>query len=291
METVLITGASSGLGLSALNSLIDLNLKIISLRRSVPKDIKPHPKVEYVQGDITINASIDKHLWGATSILHFAGLTHSSDCKKYYEVNAEGTSNLIQRAESSYVNRFIYVSTQAVGLKGGEYSHSKEIAEKYIKRSKLNWTILRPSEIYGDNILGTVHTMQRIVEKLPIVPIFGNGMYSMNPLHLCDFTDFVKKVINDNKVTSFSKIYTLCGPHEISFLEFAKILISSFGKNKRIFHLPENLVKASFLIGSIMGFHKFVPDQISRLKMRKCHDITLAKNDYDFQPRSFEYKR
>lgn len=291
MKKILITGCSSGLGLNSLNSLVDLDLKIISLSRTIPSGIKPHPKVEYVQGDITEINSLQKDLWGATSVLHFAGLTHSSKSKKYYEVNAEGTSNLIQRAESSYVKRFIYVSTQAIGLKGGGYSHSKEIAEKYVKRSKLNWTILRPSEIYGDNILGTVHTMQRIVKKFPIVPIFGNGMYSMNPLHLCDFTDFVKKIINDDEVTSFSKIYTLCGPHEISFLEFAKILISSFGKNKKIFHLPENLVKASFIICTLMGFHKFVPDQISRLKMRKCHDITLAKNDYDFQPRSFEYKR
>ena len=291
MKKILITGGSRGIGFNTLNSLVDLDLKIISLSRTIPSDIKPHPKIKNVKGDITKISSLQKDLWGATTVLHFAGLTHSADFKKYFEVNAEGTLNLIQRAETSNVNRFIYVSTQAIGVKGGAYSHSKEIAEEHIKKSKLNWTILRPSEIYGDNILGTVHTMQCIVKKFPIVPIFGNGMYSMNPLHLFDFTEFIKKVINDNEKTSFTKIYTLCGPHEISFLEFAKILICSFGKNKRIFHFPENSIKAFFLICKLMKINKFVPDQISRLKMKKSHNITLAKNDYDFRPKSFNYKR
>lgn len=288
MKKILITGGSRGIGFNTLKSLVDLDLKIISLSRTIPSDIRPHPKIEYVQGDITEITSLQKDLWGATSVLHFAGLTHSSDSKKYYEVNAEGTSNLIQRAETSNVNRFIYVSTQAIGLKGGAYSHSKEIAEKHIKNSKLNWTILRPSEMYGDKIFGTVHTMQYIVKKFPIVPIFGKGMYSLNPLHIFDFTKFVKKLINDDGKTSFSKIYTLCGPYEISFLEFANVLISSFGKNKRILHVPENLVNAFLLICSLMEIKKFVPDQISRLKMRKSHDITLANNDYTFRPKSFK---
>ena len=126
METILITGASSGLGLSALNCLINKNVKIISLRRAIPRDIKSHPKIKDVQGDITEITSLQKDLWGATSVLHCAGLTHSSDSKKYYK-NAEGASNLIKRAEVANVRRFVYVSTQAIGKEGGFYSHSKKL--------------------------------------------------------------------------------------------------------------------------------------------------------------------
>ena len=70
MQNVLITGASSGLGLSALNSLINLDHKIISLGRNPNSHIKYHPKIKHVRGDITAIDSLQKNLWGATSILH-----------------------------------------------------------------------------------------------------------------------------------------------------------------------------------------------------------------------------
>lgn len=289
METVLITGASSGLGLSALNSLIDLNLKIISLRRSVPKDIKPHPKVEYVQGDITINASIDKHLWGATSILHFAGLTHSSDCKKYYEVNADGTSNLIRRAEAANVKRFVYVSTQAIGLKGGAYSHSKEIAEKHIKESSLNWTILRPSEVYGLEVDDSIESLCRFIRSTRVVPIIGNGQYTLNPLHINDFVSFTTDLQKCGSNKSYYKVYQLAGPSPTSFKAFCKKHSNFHNHKQTIIHLPVFFCKLILYLCSKAKLTSITPDQIDRLRMIKNNDISLAASDYFFAPREFSH--
>jgi len=289
LETLLITGASSGLGLFTLNFLINQNLKIISLSRSVPRDIKSHPNIEYVQGDITNFASLQRDLWGATSVLHFAGLTHSSDRKKYYQVNAQGTSNIIKRAEIASVKRFVYVSTQALGKKGGSYSHSKEIAERYLIKSSLKWTILRPSEVYGLNLEGPVESLCRLIRSTNILPIIGDGQYTLNPLHVEDFAHFTAKLQTCNSEKSYYRIYQLAGPSPISFEAFCKEHARSHNHNLTVIHLPVFLSKLILYLSSKAKLTAITLDQIDRLRMIKNNDISLAASDYFFSPRKFSH--
>ena len=289
METVLITGASSGLGLSALNSLINLDHKIVSLGRTHSKNINYHPKIKYVRGYITEIASLQKGLWGATSVLHFAGLTHSSDSRKYYEVNADGTSNLIKKAETSNVNRFIYVSTQAIGMKGGAYSHSKEIAEKHIKKSKLNWTILRPSEIYGMKLEDSIESLCRLIRSTRVLPIIGDGQYTLNPLHIEDFTRFTIDLQTCGSTKSYYKVYQLAGPCPISFMAFCKKHSKFHNHKQTMIHLPVFLCKLILYLCSKANLTSITLDQIDRLRMIKNNDISLAASDYFFAPREFSH--
>ena len=99
-----------------------------------------------MKADITIKDSINKELWGATEVFHMAGATHEKITDNYYLNSVETTKLLIDLAIKNNVSRFIYLSTQAIGKIGGAYSHSKQLAEDYLKHSRLNWTILRPSE-------------------------------------------------------------------------------------------------------------------------------------------------
>ena len=289
METLLITGASSGLGLHTLNYLVNKNLRIISLSRAVPSDIKSYPNIEYVQGDITNFATLQKDLWGATSVLHFAGLTHSSDRKKYYQVNAEGTSNLIKRAEDANIKRFVYVSTQALGKEGGPYSHSKEIAERHLIKSSLKWTILRPSEVYGLNLEGPVESLCRRIRSTNILPIIGDGQYTLNPLHIEDFAHFTTKLQTCSSKKSYYKIYQLAGPSPVSFESFCKEHARSQNHNLTVIHLPIFLSKLILYLSSKAKLTAITLDQIDRLRMIKNNDISLAASDYFFSPRKFSH--
>lgn len=289
MKKILITGGSRGLGLNCLKSLVDLDLKIMSLCRVMPSDVKSQSKIEYVQGDITKITSLQKDLWGATSVLHFAGLTHSSDCKKYYKVNAEGTSNLIQRAEASNVGRFIYVSTQAIGVKGGAYSHSKEIAEKLIKKSNLRWTILRPSEIYGLKLEDSIESLCRLIRSTRVLPVIGDGHYTLNPLHIEDFTRFTTKIQTCESTKSYYKVYQLAGPCPISFKAFCKKHAKFHNHKQTIIHLPVFLCKLILYLCSKANLTSITLDQIDRLLIIKDNDISLAYSDYRFTPREFSH--
>jgi NADH dehydrogenase len=289
LKKILITGGSKGIGFNTLKSLLDLNLEIISLSRTIPNDIKPHPKIKYVKGDITEISSLQKDLWGATSVLHIAGLTHSFNIRKYYEVNAEGTSNLIQRAETSNVKRFIYVSTQAIGVKGGAYSHSKEIAEKNLIESSLKWTILRPSEIYGLRLEDSIESLCRLIRSTRVLPIIGDGQYTLNPLHIEDFTSFTTKLQTCDSAKSYNKIYQLGGPCPISFKAFCKKHSKFHNHKQTIIHLPVFFCKLILHLCSKANLSSITPDQIDRLRMIKNNDISLAASDYFFSPREFSH--
>ena len=75
---------------------------------------------------------------GGYKYIALAGLTHSSNIKKYYEANAEGTLNLIKKAEAANVKRFVYISTQAIGLKVELTVTLKKLQKNILKNR--NWT-------------------------------------------------------------------------------------------------------------------------------------------------------
>jgi len=289
LKKILITGGSRGLGLNTVKSLAQLNFKIISLRRSKNKDMYSHPNIEYVFGDITDIQTLNENLWGTSTAIHLAGLTHSSDTKKYYEVNADGTSNLIQRAKTSNLKRFIYVSTQAIGLEGGSYSHSKEIAEKHLMKSSLKWTILRPSEIYGLKVEDSIESLCRFILSSRIVPIIGDGQYTLNPLHVDDFVRFITDLLNCESDKSYHKIYQLAGPSPTSFKAFCKKHSQFHNHKQSVIHLPVFFCKLILYLCSKANLTSITLDQIDRLRMIKNNDISLAVSDYFFAPRKFSH--
>ncbi len=58
-----------------------------------------------------------------------------------------------------------------------DYGKSKKEAEELVRSSGLDYTILRPTLIYGKGSLGMEHTVEYI-KRIPfLVPIVGSGNF------------------------------------------------------------------------------------------------------------------
>jgi nucleoside-diphosphate-sugar epimerase len=86
----------------------------------------------------------------AEAVIHVAGVINTHDPMGFHLGNVEGTLALIEVAIASGVPRFVYVSSLAAREpKLSKYGASKAHAEKLVKASGLDWTIVRPPAIYG----------------------------------------------------------------------------------------------------------------------------------------------
>ena len=194
MRRILITGGNGNICKNFLKNYTISNTKFVVLTRN-PSPVSSHRDIEFIKFDFLRSNGLEEKLWNANEIVHMAGVTHEKDPNKYFEVNCGFTEKLVNLAKLNKITRFIYMSTQAVGKKGGAYSQSKEIAEKIVKESNLNWTILRPSEIYGNECKSSIETVDQFIINSKFVPIIGAGNYMINPLHIDDFINFFKSVI------------------------------------------------------------------------------------------------
>lgn len=288
IKRVLITGGNGTIGSELLLEFAKCEFQCLLLRRDIEENIDiANTNFVQVNGDIADIQSLDKDLWGATHVIHLAGLTHSLSPKKYFRINYHGTTNLVRIAEKCKAKRFFYISTQAIGKEGGAYSHSKQLAEDSIKKTTLDWTIIRPSEIYGEKIKSSIDSMVKLIKSLPIIPVIGNGKCTFNPLCIRDFTDFIYKLVQDDGNKAVHKTYTVTGPKKFNYIELIDSICSPIGKKKRTLFIPIIAIKALIYISSFLRIMELVPDQLPRLTMDKKHDITAAIRDYDFKPTSY----
>ncbi|VAX29025.1 hypothetical protein MNBD_NITROSPINAE05-960, partial [hydrothermal vent metagenome] len=181
---ILLTGASGGFGKRLIPALMARekgNLRV--LKHRAPVEL---PGSEQVSGELGDLDSLMTATSGIDTVIHLAALTHSPDRENYFEVNARGTKNLITACVRNKVTRFLYMSSGAAHPEGGAYSESKLQAENIVKESGLQWTILRPREVYGTGGKEGVNQLIRWVRKWPVIPVVGNGCYAMSPVFLED---------------------------------------------------------------------------------------------------------
>ena len=282
MKNVFITGGTGKIGQMLVKSLLDAECDITLLSRTVPKDLFEE-KVNVIKGDLLASESYSSSLKNIDTVLHMAGLTHTNDVSRYYDVNSNGTLHLIEACKKYGVKRFVYVSTRAIAADGGDYSSSKLLAEKHVQESGLNWVIIRPSEVYGASSKEGIDGLLKALKTLPIIPIMGNGKYRIAPVYVKDVVSFVRDILErDNLVC---KIYTIAGPEVFAYVQFIDKVLKLKNLKRIKIYLP---VVFCMVISKVLSWifkDKFLAvDQIPRLLSEKSSDIYLAKQDLGFNP-------
>jgi len=149
---------------------------------------------EIVNGDVRSPDSLARLFDGArgATVFHAAGVIHPSrGVKQFYQVNVEGTRNLLAAASKAGARRFVHVSSNSpIGCNPTptdvfdesapyqpymHYGRSKMMAEQAVKAAgDLETVIIRPPWFYGPNQPARQTTFFTMI-KTGKVPLVGNG--------------------------------------------------------------------------------------------------------------------
>jgi nucleoside-diphosphate-sugar epimerase len=116
---ILITGGTGFLGSYIIKELIEKKYTVRALRRSktLPAYIDPKilDKVEWVDGDILDVVSLEEAMQGMDAVIHSAAMVtfDKRDRRSMYQVNVEGTANVVNIALEQKIKRFVHVSSVA----------------------------------------------------------------------------------------------------------------------------------------------------------------------------------
>ncbi|MFX1384280.1 MAG: NAD-dependent epimerase/dehydratase family protein [Promethearchaeota archaeon] len=163
----LITGGSGQLGSALVELLLQKRKKI----RILDKIIFPNDDVESIIGDIRDKEVVKKACISVNTVFHCTAIVEENDVKLQYQVNVEGTRNIINACREMKIPKLIFVSSFDVVLDGRKplvdgdeslpypkkyldrgYSLSKKISEIDIIKANgpnLSTCIIRPAGIYG----------------------------------------------------------------------------------------------------------------------------------------------
>jgi NADH dehydrogenase len=243
---ILITGGTGAMGRVLVRKLLDRRLPVRVL--TLPGD--PNAAAMVTQGvDVRFgniaNAADCRGLCDdMTTVLHLAAIIITDDPALYTSVNAGGTRNIVAEAATSGVSHFIHVSSASVVYpKATPYSISKRLAEEMVRKSKVPWTIVRPTLIYGERGGQEFDMFLDYLRRFPVVPFIGNGGSLKQPVFVDDVVDGLVTLSCMKQGTG--KVYNFSGPEAIAILDFARFCLMLLGKQgKPIIRLPVGLCLA-----------------------------------------------
>ena len=278
IETVFVTGGSSTLGQHVLRRLMS-HFHVLAVMHRHNVEI-PDAEIELLHGGLEETVRDPRALQRAQVVLHMAAVTHADEPTEYFRVNAELTKQLVSACSPS--QHFIYVSTICAHPNGGAYGRSKWVAEEAIRGSRLDYTIIRPSEIYGAKDTEGIDALIAVARKVRILPDFRyGGSIKYAPISTQEAADFIAEAAIYRRETG--QTYTLCADRSCTAPEMARALRSSV-RPLFVIPVPMMMLRAAKALRLPMPFKR---DQIDRLVLPKTYDSTLARRDYDFQPQSF----
>lgn len=273
---ILLTGATGFTGGFVCQELLKRCIQFDCLvRYSSNTETLKNLGIELVEGDLNDIESLRRTFSGYQTLINVASL-------------GLGTGPSIVRAcQESGIKRAVFVSTTAIFTKLNAQSKVvRQAAEDAITQSDLNYTILRPTMIYGTPGDRNMIRLLRFIQHFPIIPIFGSGQSLQQPVHVEDVAWAIGEVL-DKEIT-FRRDYNISGGQVLSYNEVIKLASQSLGKSINTIHLPVNLSLSLIKLANSIGIKTPVTtEQILRLNEDKVFDHNPAKIDFNYSPRSF----
>ena len=292
---VFITGATGFIGSYALTALKEAGHRPLALVRTGSEDKLPFFEgVTIVPGDITEPGGWVDSLKDVDAIIHLIGVIREFPAKKitFDRLHNEATNTLVNVAINAGVKRFILMSANGASSSGAsEYQTSKWLAEEALKSSGLNYTIFRPSVIFGDSggKMEFTHDLGEVIKKAPVMPIFGDGEYQLDPVAVEDVAECFIRGLTDPKAEG--KTFHLGGGKPVSYREIVQAIGKAVGiKRTKTFGAPFALAMP---VATLLGRFAFFPVTVDQLKMLKegntCPELEY-REVFGIEPKPFTYQ-
>jgi putative NADH-flavin reductase len=201
MKTILIIGASRGIGLETVRRALDQGYHVRAFARSASQIPLNHPRLTKISGDATRTVDVNTAVQGVDAVILTLGAKAGFGMLSGTRLFSDATRILVTAMEAESVKRLICVTGFGAGdsrerlavwqrlpfelLLGRVYA-DKAVQEMMIKGSSLDWVIARPGIL--TNGPGTGH--YKIADK---PSDWRNGMISR-----ADVADFLVSQIEDD---------------------------------------------------------------------------------------------
>ena len=240
---VFLTGATGFVGKEVLKELLTAGHQVVCLVRpqSYRKLMDVKGDVEVCKGTIFHLPAIEKGMKNCQAVIHLVGIIRPFYWRgiTYQKYHILGTQNIITAAIRNRIRRFILMSALGVEKKPlTPYLKSKRKMEEMVIKNGFNYTIFRPSLIFGTGDQ-FINLFRSLMEKylLSFVPIVGDGKYLFQPVSVVDVARaFVRSL---NRATALGKIYELAGAERVSMSALIDRIACSTGNKKKFkLHIP-----------------------------------------------------
>ncbi len=254
-KNILVLGGSGFIGRHVVDRLVaqDCAVCVPTRRRAYGRELLVLPTVEVIEADILDSAVLTRLVAGRDAVINLVGILH--DAGRAPSGAAYGPSfaaahvmlvkNLVEACRREGVARLVHMSALGANSQGPSgYLRSKGEGERVVSGAPdLNWTILRPSVVFGpqDEFL---NLFARLAAWLPVLAV-GGADSRIQPVAVNDVAAAIGNALFER--ATYGRGYELCGPAIYTLRELAQFAARASGHPRLVIGLPGPIARLTAL--------------------------------------------
>lgn len=272
---VLVTGGTGFIGTHLCRELDERGHDVTALSRH-PEGADLPDSVETVVGDVTAYDSVSDAMEDHDAVVNLVSLSPLFKPKggdqRHFDVHLQGTENVVEAAESAGVDYVLQMSgLDADPDAATAFLQSKGQAEQVVRNSDLEYTIVRPSVVFGDGDEFVGFTKQLTTPYVTGLP--GGGKTRFQPIWVEDLVKILAAAVEDDE--HWGQTYEIGGPEVLTLGDVTRLVYRAAGKSVTVLPVPMPLAGIGMRLADPLPFVPFGTDQYRSLKV----DNTVRDND------------
>ena len=225
-------------------------------------------------GDLGSPETIDAAVAGCDAVIYNVGIIREFPGKgiTFEALQYRGAETVVEAAKRAGIRRFVLMSANGIDSAETRYQTTKLRAEAMLKESGLDYTIFRPSVIFGDP-RGTMEFATQLYHDMVRMPLPAVGFHTglnpasgevlMSPVHVRDVADAFVNALTDD--ATIGQCYALGGPEVVSWPQMLQRIGDAVGKKKLILPMPIGFMKLGATLLDWLPFFPVTRDQLTML--------------------------
>lgn len=264
-QSVALLGGSGFVGRALARQLAKAGyqVKVLTRKAHRAKALSVLPEVQIVEiGKEAI--SLSQALQGCSAAINLVGILHESGSSRFDDVHVGLAQKLIDACNTAGVHRLIHIG--AIGTDSqapSRYLRSKAASEEAVHASGLDWTILRPSVIFGqeDQFLNLFADLAKIAPILPLA--CPNAQFQ--PIHVEDVAKAVVRCLALPETAACT--LELCGPKVYTLRELIRNVEEWIGVRPPILGLSQSVSMLQATLMGLLPIKLITPDNVRSMQV------------------------
>jgi NADH dehydrogenase len=271
VRRIVVLGGSGFVGRHIVARLVAQGERVLVPTRS--RDRARHllllPTVDVVQADIHDEATLERLTAGASAVVNLVGIINESRRGDFDRVHVELARKTVAACRAGGVPRLLHMSALNARPDGpSRYLASKGHAEAIVAEPDLDWTIFRPSIIFGreDSFLNLFARLERV---LPVMAL-ASPEARFQPVWIGDVAEAFVRAFDLERTRG--QRYALCGPRVYSLRQIVAYVGEITGTHRPIVPLGPALSRLQARILELLPGKLMTRDNLASMTLDNVCD-------------------
>ena len=236
-------------------------ITVLSRNREQRRAINVLPNVRTISTDVYDRKSLETHIAGHDAVINLVGILNETGGNTFTHAHVDLTATLIAACRQAGVRRIHLMSSLNAGNKASTYLKTRGEAEAQVRNSGLDWTIYRPSVVYGEGD-SLVSRFLKLLKMGPVLPL-ARPHAVFAPVFVGNVAAAIRRCLDDR--ASIGQIFELYGPDNLELVALVRRIRDAAGLRRFVLPLPDALGHLQAIAAELIPGKPFSRDNFRSL--------------------------